>query len=579
MPSFAVLLGLVWVLTAALLVVDFWPTLADTLSDSDDAMRLVEVRAFLAGRGWYDLNEPRVQPPYGYETHWSRLIDAGLAGLFLTFRQFTDVARAEELMRAIWPVLWLLPAMAGAAAIAWRLAGREAALVVLLFAFLGAPAYERFNPGRIDHHNVQIALTLLTIAATAWSDRLRWCAVAAGLLTGFACAIGLECLPYLVLCAAAFGLRSVFERDGGPALSRYGLSLAVSAAIGFLVSVGPQHWMRSACDAIAINWVVPMVVGGLGAALIGKRTAFVDLPARAAAAGIVAGMALLAFVLIEPRCLGGPYAMMDEAAKPIWLAQVREMEPLLSLARSSLVKAAWIAAFPFAAIAASLVLAQEKHRDFAFLVASGTLALACVTMLGAMKAYTYGVWLAMPLMAAAAPLLCARLDLRLTAARLTTAAILSPTALAAAAIGLAQAISHAAADTPSSDQETCLKTENYALIARLPAGVIVANVDYGPFLLALTPHSVIAAPYHRLSSAVLAAHAILSLPPDQARRNFERSHATYLAICGRRPPNGLTGSERQASLWGHLQEGRIPDWLEPVPDPEHQAFRIFRKVD
>ena len=68
-------------------------------------------------------------------------------------------ALAERLMRTAWPMLWLLPTMAGTAAIAWRIAGREAALIALLLALVGLPAFHQFRPGRIDHHNVQIALS------------------------------------------------------------------------------------------------------------------------------------------------------------------------------------------------------------------------------------------------------------------------------------------------------------------------------------------------------------------------------------------------------------------------------------
>ena len=44
-------------------------------------------------------------------------------------------------------------------------------MVALLLALAGVPAYQQFTPGRIDHHNVQIALALLVTAATVWSDR------------------------------------------------------------------------------------------------------------------------------------------------------------------------------------------------------------------------------------------------------------------------------------------------------------------------------------------------------------------------------------------------------------------------
>ncbi len=147
-------------------------------------MRLVQMRGLIDGHGWFNLHEARLGPPDGYDTHWSRLIDAGLAGLLWLFRQFTDAAFAERLMRTVWPMLWLLPTMAGATAIAWRVAGRDAAPIALVLTAVGLPAFQHFIPGRIDHHNVQIALAVLLMAAVAWSDRKPWAAAAAGVLTG-----------------------------------------------------------------------------------------------------------------------------------------------------------------------------------------------------------------------------------------------------------------------------------------------------------------------------------------------------------------------------------------------------------
>jgi hypothetical protein len=74
--------------------------------------------------------------------------------------------------------------MVGVAAIARRLAGRAGATIAFLFVALGLPAFQHFIPGRIDHHNVQIALAVLLVAATIWSDRQHFAATAAGILTG-----------------------------------------------------------------------------------------------------------------------------------------------------------------------------------------------------------------------------------------------------------------------------------------------------------------------------------------------------------------------------------------------------------
>src|SRR5262245_18923650 len=238
-PNFALLLFVAWVFVALELLALYWAGTAETLLDTDDAMRLVQARAFLAGQGWFDLTEMRVQPPIGYESHWSRLIDAGLAALLLLFRLFVDGALAERLMRTVWPLLWLMPVMLGTAATAWRIAGREAALVTLVLAVIGLPALQQYKPGSIDHHNIQIALATLVVAATVWSDRIGWAAWVAGGLTGLALAIGLESVPFLALCGATFALRYVVDGGAAEALRAYGSSLAVGAGAAFLVMVGP----------------------------------------------------------------------------------------------------------------------------------------------------------------------------------------------------------------------------------------------------------------------------------------------------------------------------------------------------
>jgi hypothetical protein len=565
-PHFALLLGLAWLLVVLQLVAENWHDTAQILLDTDDAMRLVQMRDWLAGHGWYDTNFARVQPPAGYESHWSRLIDVGLASMLWVFGLFFDGALAERLMRTAWPMLWLLPAMAGTAAIAWRIAGREAALIALLLALVGLSAFNQFRPGRIDHHNVQIALSVLVVAATVWSDRVRWACYAAGALTGLALAIGLECLPYLLVCAAAFALRYIVDRSGAQAAARYGLALAASSVAAFLLIVPPPHWGRGVCDAIAVNWLALVLTGGLGlwlgGTLFGAR-----MPVRLAWGGATALAATGLFVWIEPRCLNGPYAMMDPEAWAIWLAHVREMQPLIPLMAKSPLTAIAIVTFPAAALVAALVLIRDRdlRRDFGYLAAAAALVSAFVTTLAAVKAYSYATWLGMPLVAAFALHLFAALKLHALVPRFAVGMLLTPAALSIGAISIANAAGLDDRETFNRpERAACMKTASYAPLAALPKGLIAADIAFGPFLLALTPHSVLAAPYHRLSSGIVAAHEAFAAPPDDARRMLAKLGATYVVTCGPRPPDDLAGPRLHASLWGRLQAKEIPDWLEPV---------------
>jgi hypothetical protein len=569
-PSFALLFGLAWLLIVAQLLATDWTDTARALGDTDDAMRLAQLRDWLAGQGWYDLSQPRVSG--GYESHWSRLIDAGLAGTLWVFGSFAEPATAERLMRVVWPLLWLLPTMAGVVAIAWRIGGREAALITLLLAVIGLPGFQQFRAGRIDHHNVQIALSMLTVAATVWSDRVRWAALAAGTATGLAMAIGLECLPYLLVCAAAFAVRYALDATSAQAARQYGLALAASSLAGLLIIAGPDHWSRAACDEIAVNWVGLTAVGGVGLA-VAATFAGPRVLVRCAQVALIGTLATGLFVWIEPRCLHGPYAMMDPAVWPIWLAHVREMKPLVRLIVESPSTGIGLATFPLVGVAVILALGRRMRSDFGFLVAAAALLASVATMLASIKGASYATWLAMPLVAVFALHLFALLQLKSVVQRFAVGMFLTPAVLSFGAITIANAAGLGEPETANrTEAESCFKNASYASLAQLPRGLVATDIDYGPFLLALTPHSVLSAPYHRLSAGIIETNRIFSSPPDDARALLARRRATYVMICAR--PD--VGHGETSSLGHQLHHGQVPAWLEPVPVTGSQAFAVYR---
>jgi hypothetical protein len=300
---------------------------------------------------------------------------------------------------------------------------------------------------------------------------------------------------------------------------------------------------------------------------------------RAAVMAAIAGAAALAFVLIEPRCLAGPYAMMDPTLRAIWFSHVSEMQPVWAIWRDSPVVAAAIAGFPAAALVATLVLGRERatRRDPAFVLCAGLLAVACALSLGVAKMCMYAIWFGMPLVAAISLRLFARLRLENLAARAFAAMLLTPAVLSAGVIAAVQAAGYPVAEQHD-DRVTggCFETANYAQLARLPAGIVASEVDFGSFVLANTPHAVLAAPYHRLSQGIIAAHRIFALPPESARDVAARHGVSYVVTCGTRAPPGLTDAERVASLWGRLQAGNPPDWLAPVTAQPGEVFAVYR---
>jgi hypothetical protein len=155
--------------------------------------------------------------------------------------------------------------------------------------------------------------------------------------------------------------------------------------------------------------------------------------------------------------------------------------------------------------------------------------------------------------------------------------LLTPAVLSAGAIAAVHAAGYPAAEEDDNRiLGGCFKTANYAQLARLPQGVVAAEVDLGSFVLALTPHAVLAAPYHRLSEGIIAAHQIFALPPESARGVVARFGVTYVVTCGARVPPEMSDAERAASLWTQLQAGTTPDWLAVVPAQPGEVFTVYR---
>ena len=74
-----VMMLLLWLAaTVALALPSINSGIFDAMS-TDDAMRLVQVRDWIGGQGWFDLFQHRLDPP-GASMHWSRVVDVPWAG-------------------------------------------------------------------------------------------------------------------------------------------------------------------------------------------------------------------------------------------------------------------------------------------------------------------------------------------------------------------------------------------------------------------------------------------------------------------------------------------------------------------
>ena len=154
---------IIWGAMSLIAIIAKWRAIGSLdLSDTDDAMRMAQVRDLLAGQGWWDLSQYRVNPAGGgVLMHWSRIVDAPLAAGILLLKPLFGQVMAERIVMALWPPM-LGAALSVACAVGYRgLSDRRIAYVVPLFLIMSGYILVQFRPLRVDHHGWQILLAML----------------------------------------------------------------------------------------------------------------------------------------------------------------------------------------------------------------------------------------------------------------------------------------------------------------------------------------------------------------------------------------------------------------------------------
>ena len=332
-------------------------------------------------------------------------------------------------------------------------------------------------------------------------------------------------------------------------------------------------------SSLAVNWLVPGLVVSVGLAVAGNVFAAANIRVRAIAVLAVGALALAAFIMIEPRCVRGPFALADDLIRSIWLDQVDETEPLMQFIRGYTMMAIWLCAFPIISILAAFILAGDTatRRDSGFLVAASALVLSIGATMVAVKVYSYAMWFGMPMVAAAASRITLASGARTTLARFAVALICAPLIVTVIGTLIAQAMAASDMQKPGiAERVTCTRSDAYVVLAQMPKGLVATHVNYGSYALALTPHDVLAAPYHRLRDGIIDANAIFNGTPQQAHAAAMRRKIDYIAVCGTRPPTPEVPPA--GSLWSELNQDRVPAWLERVPgDAAVVVYRVRRE--
>jgi hypothetical protein len=142
-------------------------------------------------------------------------------------------------------------------------------------------------------------------------------------------------------------------------------------------------------------------------------------------------------------------------------------------------------------------------------------------------------------------------------------------ALAGMALGLfaPSAEPAAASDKPSFTAlaATCAYKSDIRRLRSLQPGLVLSNLDLGPYIALATPHHAVAGPYHRIHPAIKRLVVALRAPLDEAERHLREIGADYVLLCAAPDEVGGTGMAGEpATLSGHLRSGGGVPYLEEV---------------
>lgn len=571
------------ILAAVILVTKFSGATDYVGPDNDDGMRLVEVRDFLAGQGWFDLMQYRLGLAGGTLMHWSRLIDLPIASLIRFFGLFAPRETAEALALAVWPVSLIVPAM-----LAMGVAGRRIGGVAGMHIALGltAPAIytgNRFAPGAIDHHNAQLALVATMVAMLVDRERRGWSYAVAGVAAAVAIAIGAETTPFVAVVCLTVALLWAWEGENFAIPARaFGLSLTIAINILFFATVPPRLYSMVTCDNLSLGYYS---LAAIGSGLLLFSAVFASglrRPLRFAALAFVGAGVLGAAIVIAPQCLSDPLGSLDPMLVELWLRHISEAQSLLALARTDPTSVGAFYAAGLFGIAVCIFRLIRRDRVQIHLVLLFLLATSWAIALVQVRGATFSNLLSI------LPLALLIIDVRRISnsdsENVAVAFVYVMTVLASVpavwAVGGGLVSMQMENDAQKAAEPTkalsCTSKEALASLAELPLGLVSAPSEMGVPILRFTQNRVLSAPYHRDQGGMLTEMHIGLAKPQEAEAFLKGARVTTLAFCPKDLQTRELAKLKPDGLYAELGKGNIPPYLEPlakVPDTGVQFFR------
>jgi|GEM_PF-986652 len=565
------------------------------LKGNDDYMRMVEIRDWLGGQGWFDLTQYRLNPVDPLYSHWSRISDVLIGGPIKLLTPIFGAQTAELIAVIAYPSLLLLLFLYLVVALTRKLSDVSSVpLAAAFMASLSLATLAQFNMGRIDHHGLQIVMALGALWYLIKSEDKPKTAIYSGVLCGLGFYVGIESAPYVGAAIIGFVLIWVFdENDAAKRMRYFGLALAATTVVSLLLSAPPSRWFIPSCDALSIVYTqltlaIALVLWGLS--YLSQK--LVKPWARFIAAGALGLTAVAITVALFPNCLKGPYAEVDPRLAEVWLSNVAEAGKFHTFLLGDIAAGSLIILLPIFTLLGYFLYHKKTGRGLSLAPRSIFIFLVMTLLAGLIQfrlmsfASSFGILFAAYLLASGlewagkfeneAKKIAVRIGLIIVMAPITIPYTLDWVIKLAAPSPAAEAPVAETNIANDKDALTCTSAPILKQLNTLPVGTALTQIDLGAPILKHTGLSVTSAPYHRNTSGNLAAINTFLGSDADAQKEIENMKADYLIACADMNETKLLTTYEPEGLLARLIDGYEPSWLEKLDVDEAGLLLVYK---
>jgi hypothetical protein len=552
------------------------------LSDNDDYMRYHQFTSWIQEGYWYLRPIENFNPEDGELIHWSRLPDIPLAAITAITNPWLGPLMSESLAITIVPFFYLIALLLAIGFFTYRLGGIEAAKIAI-FMTVVSPLITKFFPGSIDHHNIQLTLLAWIIAQVPLNkvqSRQLYTAWGQGLLISLSFWVGMENLPIIalmLLVITAVGYMYSIR------FIEYTKHLCLSAvffiALFIIINRPINEFFTIRYDAISFPYLLTLGAGYLFCKLSLLSFHYRSLRSLAPSTRylIITVISLLPVLLLFPTLILGVFHNYPDLLKDYWLNHVIEAKSLIHyVEEDGFFNEHNYLLFIIPALVSISILPKKTGKTILYLALIISLLFPIFWQLRTIFA---SILIAIPLQA----MFCDKLMNRHSnqANRIIILLLCFPITPILITKIIPNYINSLSANTSQtstqeiSDNGNLYKVE--ALINnKIENSLVLAPIEFGAPVLALTNNKIIAAPYHRNINGNSIAIELFRSTDSKFIKNIIKKKGIDFVMVGEDGASYLISQKsNEHSFLNQLMNNKAPHWLSLVEETPN-GVKLYR---